>query len=380
MVKSLGSHIVNAEHKDFLRFTGEPSSFTGTFKLIDKFSVHFDTAQGGSVTASSIQPPIGSPFIRISPVDMGAASWYSLEYPIDGTDLQDLGQVIATFDAATPQSATIFAVLRLVQPDKKFSDTSSTQVELRRDRKNYSFPIGLDEVTQDAIKTAEQARLIFFIEARDVDIDLFGLQVFGVPAAPASVDVAAIDNLRTVSKAPDNALGHVGLDVDAFGKKRKLRHRQEVATDMNFDVDSGKRQHVIAIKNGAEVHFDFAKAPNTRWRTFEFVFNKVTNTGSITALINLDGDAAGQDIELNCVVRQYSDVAGEWTDTRVLAKLPVSQTPNQTSVSVDLSRVFPDTKHDHNIGILLFIPVDCAALNLKTLEAFVYDKRAQRPA
>jgi len=380
MVKSLGSQIVSADHKDFLRFTNEPSSFTSPFQLMDTFSVHFDASKGGSVTATGIQPPIGSPFIRVSPVDMGAAAWYSFEYPINGADLQGLSQVIATFDAATPQSATVFAVLRLMQPDRKFSDTSSTQVELRRDRKNYSFPIGLDKFSQEAIKTAKQGRLIFFIEARDVDIDLFGVQVFGVPASPTGIDGPAIDKLREITQGSDDAVSHVALNVDAFGKKRKLRHCNEMATALNFDVDSSKRGYVIATQKGAAAHFDFAKAPNTRWRTFEFVFSDVTNTGSTTALINLEGDAAGQDIELNCVVRQYSDVKGEWTDTHVLAKLPVGKTQKQTSVTLDLSRVFPDTKHEHSFGIFLFIPTECAALNLKTLEAFVYDKRAQSPA
>ncbi|WP_141921392.1 hypothetical protein [Halopolyspora algeriensis] len=121
-----------------------------------------------------------NPFYRITPVGMGAIHWLAIEQELDVSNVRALGEITSVLDAAAPQSASLFALLRLGLPAGGHVDASSGQIELRGERCCESLPIDLHDLPQGALGKATSAKLILLFEARDVDIDFYGLEVRGI--------------------------------------------------------------------------------------------------------------------------------------------------------------------------------------------------------
>lgn len=75
--------------------------------------------------------------------------------------LKSMDQVIPTLNASAPRSTALFAVLRLVMPDGRAIDTSSTQIVLGKTRRAFALPIVIDDMSPNTLQDAASARLIF---------------------------------------------------------------------------------------------------------------------------------------------------------------------------------------------------------------------------
>lgn len=377
MLVELGRHVVRATDQQFQTWHAAAQVFTKRFSMGNGLWVGFDGARSNKMRARAVLPVAGRPYYRLTPVDMGASRWLTVEGTLDIDSLRTLGQVVPVLNAAALRTVSLFAVLRLNLGGSKFVDTSSTQIELRREPRALSFPVSLDDLPKDALAEAQSAKLIFFLEARDVDIDFYGLEILGVPRVDAALSVAA--GLRASALAGASNIVHRVLDASSVTSSGRLDGFREFADGVNLDVDTEDGQRVDFRSKKGALRFDYASARSSRWRTFEFRFTDVETSDSTTALIALEGSASTDAswASIPVLVRRYR--AAGWEDSEMVGALDVDTEESRCATIIDLAPVLADDRKRQTFGLVLFVPARCRSLQFSRFEAFVYDRNTDSP-
>lgn len=375
MLVEIGNFSVNPDDKAFFTRAISPKVYEKSFSIEDRLRVSFDGSSGGKVRLSAVHPVAGAAHYQITPVGLGAAAWYSIEYNISSDLVANLGQIVPCLDASSQQSATIFAVLRLIYKDGKTADASSLQIELQRDRHPQSFPISFGDFPENTHSELDRAVLIFFIEARNIDINIYGLTVQGVKAHDSSFPVSQVEVLRKAGKEKGSAVLHRAITPDTVEPfSGMFTERQQISDGIFLDFEAGKGREVQVGSTHSTVVLDFDRLIEAQWRTLEFSFTGVENTGSIAAFIHVSSKAGGTPcpIGVKILLREYfeDDV---WRDTELQDRLTICGEGGNAQAFFDLSPVVTDSRQRHNFGIFVFLPPDTGRLELTGIEAFVVD-------
>lgn len=376
MVVTLENHVVWKDDQDFLRFAAVPEDLEQDTRIHGQLELSFDSSTGGVVRVTGVRPVVGRPFLKIEPLRLRAAGWLALEHPVAMETLRDLAQFVPILEAASPQTATLHAILRLYTPDGRFTDASSTQLELRRERRAHALPISLDDIPPRLVQAATKAKLIFLLESREVEIDYFGLRMLGVANPVFEVDDDMLMELREAAAAKGGKVLSNALDIGKKAAAHKLKWNNKLSDMLYLDVDSRQGQAVVMTSANGAATFDFSGTRDSGWRTLELRFQGVENTGATTALIHLEATALPRETTaIRVIVRHYSKRWSTWTDSDTLTWLQLREGPNKLNATIDLSREFPDTQKVHDLGILLFIPPTIDSLAVSSLEGFIHDRR-----
>ncbi len=376
MLEVIESIEIDPENRDFVSLTRAERIHDFGFEISKGLRVSFEPNVGGKVALSAVNPEISAPHYRIRPIKMGAANWYSMEYDIAGKHLDNIGQIVPTLDAASPQSVTLFALLRIFYKDGRSEDVSSLQVELRRNRMAQAFPISLRDLPTLAHGEITTARLIFFIEARDVVLDVYGLTVTSVRTAKAHYGLEQVRRMRGVHAAsPSPSLKRQRLDVDAeaLWTGETSEHRP-ITPEVFLDFQPGEGRRMTVARQGGMLAVDFSETASGDWRNLEFRFEDVHNTGSITVLLYAKGKTgAGKPLEAGLVLREY-DEDMVWEDTSIPVTLTLLAEEGGQLRRIDLSPLLSDKRNVHCFGIMMFLPPETEVLQIEEMDAFVFDR------
>ena len=375
MIRTLGKFSVDPESTQFKKLLTKEMVHVKSFALGDQLNVKFDGKCDGSIALSAHRPKIGGAHYRIAPVNMGAASWYNIEFDIKGSDLRNIGQVIPCLEAASPKSLTLFSVMRFFYKNGRSQDVSSAQIELCRNRRRQSFPIQLDDLAHMPAEEIDYARVIFKIEARNVDIELYDLTIMGVENASAELAPDGAGALRAMGDSADFPMSRVFIipqEKDIWTGTASQHRALSDGVFIDFEVGEGRQVKIAQKRNVAS--FDFRQTAASGWRNLEFRFTNVKNTGAVCALLRASGAHAGSNsIETNVILREY-DENFKWQDSPLALKIPLFSKGSSVQQIIDLSPKLADSRQSHTFGILLFFPPETTELQISELEMFVFDR------
>lgn len=356
-------------------------SHTRSFPLSKALMVSFESVEGGSVGFSSHRPAAGKPYCTIEPRGMGPSRWFSIELTLDLEQLRHVSQVIPVLEAGAARTVSLFAVLRYVLPNNHILDTSSTQIELRKGRRAYSLPISVGDLPEGSPARATSAKLIFFVEARDVALDLYGLTVVAVGLDDdALVHPDQVTQLRQLALAGDPGVRHASLDASELKPGERLQRHTSLSNGVfRIDIDSENGEFVRVARNEGSLVLDFSGAESARWRSLELRFDSVENSGDLRSLVRFCatadyGEGGGQPID--CTLRYYGDNWDDWIDRAVLEPLDADSSHQERLTQFDISTLLAETGKPHNIGIMCFVPPGCRQLELHGFEVFLYHQRS----
>lgn len=375
MLEVIAKIDIDPTNWDLTSLTQDERIHSSGFQIASGLRVNFDPDSGGKIAFSAVCPEISSPHYRIKPIEMGAALWYSLEYDIAGEHLHNVGQIIPTLDASSSQSTTLFSLLRIFYNDGRSEDISSLQVEIRRNRTNQTFPISLDDLSSLSRGEIRAARLIFFIEARNVPLDIYGLTIISVPTVKLPYRINQIKRMRDAHAAgvPSIKRGHLDANVEPLSTGRCLEHRQ-ISPGVFLDFQPGDDRHITVTRQAEKLLLDFSEASSGGWRSLEFRFEEVRNTGSISALVFAKGGAmAKYGLEAGLVLREY-DANFLWEDTPLPVSLTLFSEERSELRLFDLSPLLSDKRDLHHFGIMVFLPQEAGMLEVEEMDVFVFDR------
>lgn len=346
------------------------------FNLSDDVVVSFEPVAGGGIETNVHQPAVGSSFVTLKPFGLGASRWFSIEAILDVSKLKSMDQVIPTLNASAPRSTALFAVLRLVMPDGRAIDTSSTQIVLGKTRRAFALPIVIDDMSPNTLQDAASARLIFFVEARNVPLDIHAISVSGVEAEePVLKMPEAVMNEHAAN--PESGVRKASFKTAGL-ERHELRWNAPVGDDFcRIDVDSAADQHVAIHSRNDALVIDFSMSSNSRWRTLELRMPDLKNTGDVALHLRIGMIAPDLtcDDPVKLVVRVYDEDWATWSDKELPMLISNGMQEEDHVFVVDLSHMLPDVKTQHNIGILCFFPPQCKALELRRFEVTKFDRR-----
>ncbi len=337
------------------------------FDLFDGLRVNLDAKAGGQASVMAACPPVGRPFFRITHHSGDTARWMALSCALHLSDLARADRLVVSLFASSPETVTLFALLRLYSADGSWSDTSSAQIELRRQARTHVCPISLDDLPPDALARANRACLMILVESRDVAIDLSGIEVVAVPSDPVSPADAMLDHLRS---APD-----VYRVAQQVGPPKPLTpHHISLGGSVFVDSDPKSAAPVLTDGSGDALTITFAGSCDSGWQSIEFRFAGVADSSGLTALFRIDAQAEyDRETHATVVVRRYLP-DGTWSDSGPAATLALTAQRQTGYALVDLYAMLGDARATHDFGVMLFLPRGCTALSLFDAEAFVYDR------
>ncbi|MCM2563600.1 hypothetical protein M8756_15555 [Lutimaribacter sp. EGI FJ00015] len=371
MLKSIEIFQTDPNDWEFLALTQSMKVYSEGFSIRDVLSVKFDNASGGQVGVSANKPEVNDPYYRLCPIKMGGASWYSIEYEVPGAALSNVDQIIPCLDAASLKSVALFAVLRIFYENGRSEDISSAQIELRRDRRRQSFPISLGDIPARADQV-KAVRVIFFVEARDVDIDIYGLTMATIEAAKTPDSIDTITRLRKAHQGGARSMQLLHLDAAKDAWTGTAQKHRPIKKSIFLDFQPGEdRQMKVAQKRGC-LAVDFAKTASGGWRNLEFRFKRVRNTGTIMAALYAKGRATPE-LEANLVLRSY-DKKMNIEDTPIPVSVPLFPKDGSLLRMIDLSPLLTDKWHVHHFGIMVFLPPEAKVLEIEEMDVFIFDR------
>lgn len=364
---------VTPENAHFSTLIGkEPRELFPGELLGGRIQISYDQSRGGKIFLSMHHPISGKYFCTLKPYEMGESRWYSLELGIDIDTIKRASQIIPILEASSARNVTLSAVLRIGNANGQFTDTGSSQIVLGRRPSAHSLPISLSDLPEDAFLQASSARIIFFIEARDVAIDFFSLMVVAV-SPPPETSKALIEYLR--QRVGESALHHIALGRPKHGKDRKIKWSHDIDNNIRIDIDSSQKQFVHLTSGVVSNRLDFTKAIDTRWRTLELRFDHVENTGNLATLISFGAESKGKTQRFGFFLRVYNADWTAWDDKGELGVITLGDESSEKQISSLIFDKLPDNTLYNNIGLICFIPNECDVLDIHTLEAFIYDTR-----
>ena len=356
-----------------------PVEFDRPDHITDSLRISFDSGSGGKVRLSAREQSVGKPCFSIQPANMGASNWLSLETVLDVSGLRGIQQVVPVLEAAAAEAVSLFAVVRLTLKNGQTIDTSSTQFDIRRKRRAYSFPISLDDVSSVTLGEAVEIKLIFFIEARDVSLDVYNVMVFGLSTPDVDHDEEKLGELRRLAAAGSSVVRHASFSVPDLTAE-EVRVAGNIALGdllSRFDIDGAEDQFATARKDDEGISLDLTTATKSRWLTLEIRFEQVEDTGGLTALVQVDATAFGGEEAMHCglMLRIYDETWSSYEDGPRFADFEVGSLRDRVQARLDLSGALPAGVRHHNFGILCYLPHTCDEATIHGFEGFTYDRR-----
>jgi len=375
MIKNILTFKADADDWEFLALRDTEKTCEDTFMIRDTLRVNFDSQAKGAITLCAIKPELSTPFYRLKPVNMGAARWYSIECDIAGDDLRDADQIIPCLDAASAQTASLFAVLRIFHDDGRSEDISSAELELRRPRKAHSFPIALSDLPELDRSKITSGKVIFFVEARDVSVDIFSLTIAAVAAVETIYTDDHTQRLRALhdSGAESLQMRRLHATMDDLWTGETHEHRA-LCDDIFLDMEPGEDRRIAVTQDAGRIGLDFTQTASGAWRNLEFRFRDIFNSGSMVAVISAKGQSPLDDgINAKLMVRQYGKNFA-WEDVHVPVPFTLFSQDTSEQRVIDLSPLLSDTRHVHHIGLMVFLPRTAQTLELEKMEVFIFDR------
>lgn len=365
----------------FPPLVAQPALHRQGFPLGGALRVTFDPSKGGALRVAGIVPPLGAAHWRLTPVNLGAADWYAVETDLDPLALRGLESLIPCLDAASPRKLSLFALLRVVGPDGRSHDGSSTMVELGPERRGAVFPVSLSDIPAPLLHEAASARLIFFLEARDVDLDLYGLSVTGIAAPPPVVADAALRSLRDRAGGPPVAgPARILSAATRKGWAGKVTDHAEIAKGVFLGIEPGPGRKVAVSRGWSKLEIDFTAAAASRWRSLEFRFAPFADTGRMVALLRVSAmTAQAGPLPVVVILRHYPGQGVPFRDSVLGAGLMLYPDAAPRESRFDLSPYLPDSTALHETGLMLFFPPDTGLLTVEGIEASLADLSAAQP-
>ncbi|WP_321446882.1 hypothetical protein [uncultured Cohaesibacter sp.] len=381
MLRSIGSFQIDPKTPEFSDICRTPRKYDRSFRIDNNLLINFDPSSGGGVELSAVNPIVGSPHYVLKPFSLGGARWYSIECPINCADIEKLGQVVPYLDIASPQSVSCHANLRLFYQDGRSEDISSLQIEIKRNRVRQTFPISLADIRSTGLESIDRAVVIFFIEARDVKLELYGYSISGLDRQEVIYNAADLMTLREATQKEGSLVKHnyAILSGKTDVVEKRITHHEMISDGVFVDFETADDRSVNVQKTALELEFTFENMQEAEWRNFEFRFEDITNTGSILAIVRMEGSTLFskniKEASALLVLREY-DENFEWNDTILREPLNLQTKPDEQTVMLDLSPILADDRLKHTFGLLLFLPEDVISVNVSEMEAFVFDRRA----
>ncbi|WP_417808911.1 hypothetical protein [Thioclava sp.] len=289
MLEALGEFRVDPNDPSFVSLAQSDHPYTKDVLIQDSLRVNCGDRSGEKLKVSAMEPNNCDPFYRINPINMGASEWYSMEYVPSTKNVAGSGRIVALLDAASAQSATIFAICRIFYKNGRSEDISSRQMEIRKNREKRIFTIDIDDALLFSANNITSFHLLFFIEARNVAIDVYGLSITSIATTNSLHSANDIKRIRFSQKAKTLSRFQrvLGSNVRRVWKGKTNKHRA-LAKDVFIDFEQGSAIQTSVMHNDNKLIIDFSKATG-RWRTLEFRFNEVKNTGTTFALLHFKG-------------------------------------------------------------------------------------------
>jgi hypothetical protein len=266
-------------------------------------------------------------------------------------------------------------MLRVYFEDGTSTDISSLQIELNRGRGVHTFPMTFSDLPAGSLKNATRAILIFFIEARNVALDIFGFSAFGAKKVDYSLAAGDLKKLRDAAKNKGGAVQSKSLLSDRSSPWTGCaRQHLPLCEGIFLDFETDGNRIVEVSNRDGRVCVDFSQVADAAWRNLEFRFDGVKNTGTLNMLVCLDGKVAkGPTVQATIVLREYSDDL-TWKDRSTEVTLSFSDELQGRQVLLDLSPLLTDTRHIHHFGVMVFLPPETGEIEASLFEIFVYDR------
>ena len=370
MLKFIEIFRPNPNDWEFRALAQSMKVYSEDFSIQDALSVSFDSVIGGRIRLSAKNPKVNDPYYRLCPINMGGARWYSIEYEVPGAVLSNVDQIIPCLDAASKKSVALFAVLRIFYENGRSEDISSVQIELRRDRRRQSFPIELGDIPVRAgqIKTA---RVIFFIEARDVDIDIYGLTLATIESVKTPDSIDTLTLLRRAHQSGVSTMQRLHLDAANDAWTGVAHKHRPIKESIFLDFQQGDDRQMTVAQTPGGLAVDFSKTASGSWRNLEFRFDRVFNTGTIMAALYAKGRAA-RELDAALMLRSY-DQKMDFEDTPIPVHVPLFPKDGSLLRMIDLSPLLTDKWHIHHFGIMVFLPPETTLLEIEEMDVFIFD-------
>lgn len=380
MLRPLGTFRVDPSLPTFTEVEKSPKRYDSTFKIGNDLFVNFDNRDGGEVELGAVDPIIGSPYYIIKPVSLGGANWFTIEFGIDASNIHKLSQVIPYLDIASPGSVTLHSTLRLHYEDGRSEDISSTQIEIKRNRVRQTFPIALADLHSGVIRPLLRGTCIFFIEAREVELELYGFGITGVDKEAFSYSGTDIATLRNAAKQDTGSIQHKYAIIPGDNRVETQRHLHHVSIAdgvfIDFQPAEGRAVDITSSPSGIEMAFENMQP--AQWRNFEFRFDDIRNSGNMLAIIRIVGSTHFANNTGNrnglLAIREY-DEHYKWADTLLDIPLRLSSQPGEQVAVIDLYPILTDSRLRHRFGLMVFLPEDVVRVEVSEMESFVYDRR-----
>ena len=373
MFKALGDFRATSSKPSFLSANQIEKNNTEDILIQDRLLVRFDHQRGETLEVSAIKPTNCAPFYRINPKNMGASEWYSIEYTPLIENTGNASFIIAVLDAASARSATVFVIFRIFYVDGRSEDISSRQIEIRKKRNSRAFWINTHDAESFTDSNIKYCRLIFFVEARNVSLDIYGLSI--TSATTASCEHDEKKTKRVPSNQNGTSLPLLKRTLSAKSKhlwKTKTRKPLTITENVFIDFEQGLGQEAKITRRDDNLILDFTKTTG-HWRTIEFRFNQVKNTGTVFAILHSQGmSLSASPLDVALVLREYDDDCG-WTDAPIPFSLTLHSEKNVIQHLIDVSALLKNSHSYHRFGIFLFFPPETGSVAIKELEVSVFD-------
>lgn len=346
------------------------------FVIKDGLRVSFDHKCGAEVSVRAVQPEVSAPYLTIKPINMGAARWYSIECDISDVAWSEVGQLVPCLDAASAQSVSLFSLLRVFYDNGKSEDFSSLQVELRRNRAVQAFPISMAGSLLLNRTSIKGATLILYLESRNVAIDFYGLSILSVAAAPTRYAASQIERLRAACDAGSPTLFRRSIQTQFSeiwtGPTMEFR---QIGAGVFLDFEPGAGRSVGVERRENDLVFDFSRAASCGWRSVEFRFDGIIDTGFLSVLLHAKGvNGANGPTHATLILREYGDSSG-WKDTNISTHFTLFSEEDTVQRFFDLSPLFKNRTAAHHFGIVIFLPPETIELSIEEFDVFVFDRQ-----
>lgn len=353
-------------------------SHTTSFEIAEGLHVNFEAVPGAAVDVSCRRAHDDRAHYTITPRNMGPSRWFSLEIEIAPAQLRNISQVIPILVAGSTRSVSLFAVMRLTLPDNRITDTSSTRIELRKGRRSYSLPISIGDLPAGAVSSASAARMIFFVEARDVALDLY--EISAVALRSADDDPLADERIAALRRrvaAHDPGVRHELFPFRQFAPKQSLRAHVALPTERaRFDIDSANGASASVLDNDPTLVLDLNDARTARWCSFELRFGQVEPTSDLRAMLHLAAAAENGTSEMSepirCILRIYDDAWASFTDHSIADFPHAISDESEGLFEFDIASPLLAAASARNIGILCFVPPGSRRFELRAFEMFIF--------
>lgn len=375
MLMTLRSVGVDVTDELFQKICLKPVLHDRGFMLAGRLRVSFDPSKGGRVRLAGVLPALGEAHWRLTPVNLGGADWYSIECDLPVGEMSGLDQIIPCLDVTCPRSTAMFALLRVFGRDGRSVDSSSTMVEVRHERRRHAFPICLSDLPAGILQGAQRATMIFFIEARAVDLHVYGMSVTGVRAATPVLSDDAHEALRATLPATEGQMRRLVLDAGAVAwAAGLLEGMTELCPGIFLDLETGPGRAVALDVAAGSLTVDFNGLETAQWRSLEFRFADFVDTGAVQVAVRMMASTAGGDpVQAGMVLRQYKDEGAGFADSALAPPLMFYPSGPAQEQVYDLSARLPEDRASHAVGIMLFLPPSVMRLHVRRIEVTLFD-------